>query len=215
MFKGSILFFVCALYCTSLLCASPAFAHAVYIFAWVDGESICTESYFSKNSKVRGGVVNGVGSKGNILFTGSTDEGGKVCFPLPEQAQDIEFAVSAGEGHRGTFTLREEDVAPFLPPGEKAIDTTAAIDKHEAAPVIEPLEQTGTYENLAADNVSEQVLREIVREELKKQLAPIQQQVGAITYDRSPGWKDIFGGLGWIAAVASLAYTVMNAKRKA
>jgi hypothetical protein len=91
--------------CMPAISPPPAKAHAVYIFAWPEGGKICTESYFSKKSKVRGGEVRMEDATGTLLQSARTDDAGAVCFSAPEKAADLRFVVLAGEGHRGEFTL--------------------------------------------------------------------------------------------------------------
>ena len=212
MLRGSRLFFVVAAGLACLSFAGQASAHAVYIFAWPDNGSICTESYFSKTNKVRGGEVRGLDSAGNVLFSGRTGEDGKICFPMPEQAEDIEFAVLAGEGHRGTFSLRAADIAPFLG-GEKeraaaSLSVSGAEGGENLAPARDVVENVELRENLAFEDM----LRRAVREEVQAQLSPLRQQLAEREYDQSPGWKEIFGGLGWILGFAALAYAALAAK---
>ena len=65
-------------FAVGLLACLPgvSLAHSVYIFAWVDGTQICTESYFNRKSKVRGGEVLMADASGEILARGVTGEDG-------------------------------------------------------------------------------------------------------------------------------------------
>lgn len=95
-----------------LMCSpKDSLAHSVYIFAWADGPQICTESYFTQKSKVRGGEVRMLDASGNVLASGLTGEDGLYCFSLPEKVQPLVFSVQAGPGHKGSFTLEESEVA--------------------------------------------------------------------------------------------------------
>ena len=90
--------------------AHPARAHSVFIFAWVDGPQICTESYFTRNSKVRGGGVRMSDASGRVLAEGQSNEEGVICFPLPDAAQPLYFTVTAGSGHKADFQLAAGDI---------------------------------------------------------------------------------------------------------
>ena len=212
MLRGSKVIFVFAAGLASLLFAGQAFAHAVYIFAWADNGSICTESYFSKTNKVRGGEVRGLDNEGNLLFSGRTGEDGKICFPMPEKAEDIEFVVLAGEGHRGTFSLGASDIAPFLG-GEKEREAASpSASGAEGGANPGPAGDAGANVELRESPALEDMLRRAVREEVQAQLSPLRQQLAEREYDRSPGWKEVFSGLGWILGFAALAYAVLAAK---
>lgn len=94
-----------------LLSPTVALAHSVYIFAWPEAGRICTESYFSKRSKVRNGEVHMENGNGNVLGSARTNAAGSVCFDPPEQVEDLRFVVLAGQGHRGEFILPASAVA--------------------------------------------------------------------------------------------------------
>lgn len=168
--------------------AAPAFAHGVYIFAWSDGDEICTESYFSKKSKVRGGTVNMLGADGAVLASEASSQDGVACFTKPDKVQDLTFEVLAGEGHRGSFELPASEWGDGVP-----VQVQEPEDKFlEDAPM-----PAGTSE------LDEAQLRRIVREELEKQLAPLRQAQAMQGRDESPGVREIVGGLGWILALAA------------
>lgn len=96
--------------CVFLLLPERALPHAVYIFAWVDGPRLCTQSYFSKSSRVMGGEVRMADTRGTVLDSGRSDEEGLLCFAPPPEARDIVFTVNAGLGHRGEYLLPAAEV---------------------------------------------------------------------------------------------------------
>ena len=193
-FLCATLILACAFY-FALLGKGPAYAHGVYIYAWAGPDEICTDSYFNRKSKVKNGEIQALTPDGNLLFKAHTDDEGKACFPLPDEAMDIEFVVLAGEGHKAYFKLRAEDIAPYIR-GEiseaKSIDRFVEDENHPFA-----LKQNS------------ELLRQIVREELKLQLKPLFRHLSD-QEDKSPGLRDIFAGLGWIIAIAAIAYIVMR-----
>ncbi|MDR0882928.1 MAG: hypothetical protein LBP55_10415 [Candidatus Adiutrix sp.] len=100
------------LFLAALLTLAPAptaLAHGVYIFAWPEGERLCSDSYFSGHSKVRGGRVSLLDAAGQTLESGLTADDGSFCFIRPDRSQDLTFVVEAGQGHRAEFKLRAED----------------------------------------------------------------------------------------------------------
>lgn len=125
--KNSIAFFLWTLVLLSV--PKAALAHSVYIFAWADGPQICTESYFTQKSKVRGGEVHMLDASGEILDRGFTGEDGLYCFAPPTKSQTLFFEIHAGPGHKGKFTLEESDVAE-------------AVEALKAAP---PVKTTSTH----------------------------------------------------------------------
>lgn len=102
------------LFCACLW-ARAALAHGVYIFAWPEPGRLCSDSYFSKKSKVRGGAVSMHDETGALLGEGRSDETGRICFDAPGKAGDLLFVVQAGQGHRAEFLLPAARVAEALP----------------------------------------------------------------------------------------------------
>ena len=173
------------LFLAALLILAPArtaLAHGVYIFAWPEGERLCSDSYFSGNSKVRGGRVSLLDAAGQPLESGLTADDGSLCFLRPEVSQDLTFVVEAGQGHRAEFKLRAEDwPLPATPsPPDPSLAKTAPPD-------------------FEAD------LRRVVREELAAQLGPINRALAENQAASGPGAREIIGGLGWLAALFGLA----------
>jgi nickel transport protein len=174
------------------LFSGQASAHSVHIFAWADARQICSESYFTRSSRVRGGEVVMADESGSVLGRGRTDESGLACFPLPLKAQDLTFTILAGQGHKGKFLLRAQDMAAAFPQSSSTARENSAAPPAAAPPASAP----------EADDVG---LREIVRQELQGQLAPIQRNLAELKEDKTPGPREIIGGIGWIMGLSALA----------
>lgn len=181
----------------------PARAHAVYLFAWVDGDRVCSEGYFAKKSKVRDGAVTVRNATGGLVAEGRTNEQGLWCFPAPAP-QDLTFVLNAGQGHRAEF---------ILPAKEFPSGRLPAADKGALAapgtPVADHVPATGTAQRSTAASMDDGSLRALVRnavrEELQSQLSPIRQALAEKNADPGPTLRDIMGGLGWIIGLAGLA----------
>lgn len=183
----------------SIFCP-PAKAHSVFVFAWVDGDRICTESYFSKKSKVRGGTIKMLNAQGKELQNGITDENGIFCFSPPQEAADLTFVIEAGEGHRGEFRLTAADLTDTgLNIGEK---NDPQVSEQEQVP---PLPMA---------SIDEIALRQIIREELQAQLSPVRKMLAESENDQEPGSREVVGGLGWLAGLAGFSLWLTNRKNK-
>lgn len=200
----------------SLICPNEAGAHGVYIFGWGEGGQICTDSYFSRKSKVQGGTVRIKDESGAVLAEGLTDDQGEICFPRPKTAGDLLLEVEAGEGHRAEFTLR----AGELPPLE---ESSAPI--HNLSQAVQTPGETDGGSNDSASALSsggpdtallEEKIKGIVREELKNQLSPLNRLLAEnrLSVSSPPTFRDIFGGLGWLAGVFGLAFWITGRKRQ-
>lgn len=183
--------------------AHPARAHAVYLFAWVDGDRVCSEGYFAKKSKVRDGAVTVRNAAGGLVAEGRTNDQGLWCFPTPAH-QDLTFVLNAGQGHRAEFILpvKEFPSGPF-PAGDKETPTAPGTPAAGKVPATSPAQRSAVA---AMDDGSLRALvRDAVREELQSQLSPIRQALAEKNADHGPTLRDITGGMGWIIGLAGLA----------
>ncbi|MDR2302376.1 MAG: hypothetical protein LBF38_10095 [Deltaproteobacteria bacterium] len=180
--------------------AVRAQAHAVFIFAWGEGDQICTNSYFSGKSPVRQGTVLIQDSAGKQLDSAKTDDKGDVCFNRPQTTSDLTFVVEAGEGHRAEFKLRAED----LPPLETSAAPTGPETSGDASASATPSGNAGTASVPAGSGANLDEFRTMFRQELGAQLGPITRALTEAD-DKSPTLKDIIGGLGWLVGIFGLA----------
>ena len=87
-----------------LLLAAPALAHKVNIFAYVEGQTIYTESYFPDGRPVEEGRILVLDSGRNQLLEGKTDREGLFSFAVPK-VDDLTIVIEAGMGHKNQFIL--------------------------------------------------------------------------------------------------------------
>lgn len=218
--------FICALLCPLAFAAPQALAHGVFIFAWPEGGRLCSESYFGKSGKVRGGEVRLFSVAGDLLAEGRTDEKGLICFDAPATAQDILFVVSAGQGHRAEFLLPEKDVAEAASRAAPASGHNSGFAAAPAAPepdaaasrpddagsaALVPAADPNTGAPLSP--ALEAAVRAAVREEVERAVTSLRRQLTESAQGGGPGLRDIVGGLGWIAGLAGLA-ALYAARRK-
>ena len=93
----------------AVLFTTPACAHKVNIFAYVENGKIFTESYFPDGKKVEGGTIEVLDGKNRKLLEGKTDKEGKFSFPIP-QKDDLTIVIDASMGHRNTFLLKKSEL---------------------------------------------------------------------------------------------------------
>ncbi len=89
--------------------AGPAWAHKVNLFAYVEGGTVFTESYFPDGRKVEGGTVEVRDASGAKLLEGKTDSQGLFSFPLPKK-QDLSITLDATMGHKNSFVLKKSEM---------------------------------------------------------------------------------------------------------
>lgn len=99
-----------------LFVSDAAWAHRLYLFAWVEENEVRVESVFSGGRPAKGAQIEvRQVSDSSLLATGQTDAQGNWAFPLPPEIRknpvDIQLVINAGEGHRGEWVLKAADFA--------------------------------------------------------------------------------------------------------
>lgn len=92
-----------------LLTASLVWAHKVNVFAYVEGETVYTESYFPDGRPVTGGKIEVLDNTKQKLLEGTTDEQGLFSFPLTTKG-DLTIVINATMGHKNSYLLKESEM---------------------------------------------------------------------------------------------------------
>jgi nickel transport protein len=164
-----------ALIVLALLCPStPALAHRVNIFAFVDGSAIQVECAFSRSNKVRQGKLSiSDAATGEPLVQGLTNDQGEYRFRPPEDflgsGHGLTISLNAGEGHQAVWSISPEELqalAPAETTGQTAGETASPVavasplqpsdnatppaDKPTTASTAATTGNTGTHQGKAA-----------------------------------------------------------------
>lgn len=91
------------------LTTATAWAHKVHLFAYVEGGTVFTESYFPDGKKVGGGKITVLDAQGRGIVEGTTDSQGLFSFPLGKK-EDLTIVLDASMGHRVTFVLNKQEM---------------------------------------------------------------------------------------------------------
>lgn len=169
-----------------LLVAMPAGAHNVTIFAWVEGDTVFTESKFSGGRKAVHAPVGVYDASGEKLLEGKTDANGDFSFRIPQKTA-LKVVLEAGMGHRAEWTLPLEEIAP----GGSVPKTAAALPDTPEPPGTT---KTGTVpvSGLTAGEIEAAVERAVDRK-----LKPLMKLL-AERRREGPSASDIFSGIGYI-----------------
>ncbi len=85
--------------------APAAWAHKVYVFAWVEKGMVHTESSFG-DQPVHGGAIDVVDMAGQSILTGKTDDQGHFSFPIPQEvSSDLTVKLNATMGHQAQWKI--------------------------------------------------------------------------------------------------------------
>ena len=181
MLIGSLILFF-------LLCSSvPALAHRVYIYAWVEGNTVYTESYFSGGVKVKNGLVQVFDLNGKKVLEGKTNSKGEYSFQVPGK-NGLRIVVNASMGHRGEYVLKADELGGAAAP---------ATGKEQADTVTKTVSES-------SQQVDVDQLRKVVEQTLDSRLRPIARSIAKLQEEKGPGLTEIVGGIGYIFGIMGL-----------
>lgn len=186
----------------SLTGISAAHAHKVAIFAWVEGDTVHTESKFSGGKMVKGGKVEVFDEAGTLLLEGRTNDNGEFSFKIPKST-DLNIVLSAGMGHKNSWKLSADELGTVR---------AAATDALAAAPEKATVHPPGdALSHPTAAVISVRQLEEIVARQLEKQLQPLNRML-ATSRDEGVRISDIIGGIGYILGLVGLGVYIRYRK---
>ncbi|NVM20404.1 MAG: hypothetical protein HWN68_01305 [Desulfobacterales bacterium] len=186
----------------------PALAHKVTIFAWVEGDTVYTQSKFSGGRKARNSTVVVYDKEGKLLLEGKTDKNGLFSFKIPKKTE-LKVALKASMGHLAEWTIPAEEIMGAADNSEAGVVPST----QQAAPSTE----TKTSSELPATtavSLSLQDVQDLIDRSLDRKLSPIVNML-ADSLDRGPGMSEVMGGIGYIFGLVGVAlYFATRGKRK-
>jgi nickel transport protein len=166
-----------------VLAAVPAQAHKVSVFAWVEGQTIHTESKFSGGKRVKSGKIEVFNQQGEKLLEGTTDDQGGYAFVKPAGTGALTVVLTAGMGHTGKWVISGQELGGSGP--------------SPPAPARSP----GPVESPAADQMPATAFEKVVERVVQRELAPLKARLA----DPAWGFRDIVAGIGYILGLMGLA----------
>ena len=190
-------------FCTAILsifvlfCSvSPVYAHKVYLFAWTEGDTIYTESYFGGDRKVQDGTIKVFNMDGKELLNGKTNDKGEFSFKIPEIA-DLNIVLESSMGHGAEYLFKKSEFSA------------------EQAPVVEKVsasnEQEETPMQATTDN---SLLRKEIDAALEEKLKPVIREIAKLREDKKPGVTEIVGGIGYILGIMGIVAYMKSKKEE-
>jgi nickel transport protein len=180
------------------LSAPPLHAHKVSVFAWVEGKTIHTESYFPDGKAVVNGDVSVLDSQGGLLLSGTTDSKGLFSFPIPKR-DDLTIVLDASMGHRATYTLTAGELGPGPAPDSDGEQIQIPVER-----------PSGTVQDLQATpgnteaTVTLEEIRAVIGEEVSRQLEPLAAKLSRLEKDDRVTVSEVFAGIGYILGLMGL-----------
>ena len=170
----------------------PAVAHKVIIFAWVEGDTVFTESKFSGGKRAINALVQVFDSEGQQLLEGKTDDQGEFSFKVPKLT-DLRLVLTAGTGHKGEWTIPESEIR----------EEVALLEKKLAE---------GASQAIAV-GLSREDIKDLIEESLDRKLRPIVRMMTELQ-SRGPSVTEIVGGIGYILGLMGVAIYFKNRGKK-
>jgi nickel transport protein len=177
-----------------LMPASVVFAHKVNIFAYVEGDTVYTESYFPDGTKAKDGIVEVYDSQGIKLLEGKTDEKGEFSFNPPKK-DDLEIVLIASMGHKNSYILSADELAGII-----------VTEKPQEPESIE----SEVKEVMQVD--LEQIKR-IIDSSLDEKLKPIMKQLTK-AQQKEVSFTEVVGGIGYIFGIMGIILYFASKKKK-
>ncbi len=189
------------IYLFSILClvfmqSSIAQAHGVHIFAWTEGNTIFTESYYNDNKKVINGSISVYDPFGKEILKGNTNERGEFSFKIPQKT-DLRIVLTSSMGHGAEYLFNLDE----SPAGADTL--TAGAETQEA-------EHTATETEI---HVSRNEIRKIVEDALDDRLKPLSRNIAELRKEKGPGITEIIGGIGYIFGLMGVVLYLRSKKR--
>lgn len=187
-----------SLFLLTILVAAPSvLAHNVTVFAWVEGDTVYTESKFAGGKMAKNAPLEVYDASGARLLSGKTDENGEFSFKLPKK-EELKIVLKAGMGHGNEWILTAEDIADAQT--ESSGSPPASSQVIEAPPSQASLPNKESKERLEPTNLDLEVI-------LDKKLAPVLKKLSHIEakQKKERGITEILGGIGYILGLMGLA----------
>ena len=193
-----------------LFLPASASAHKVTIFAWVDVDTVHTQSKFSGGKRVKNTPVLVFDPKDVLLLDGKTDKNGMFSFKIPQKTS-LKIVLKASMAHMAVWKIPVEALGGTEP--KNAAKTDARQDFLKTSPDSVDIETHEQVSGSSTVTLGKREIEEIIDASLDKKLAPI-TEILADSIHRGPGITEIMGGLGYIFGLVGVALYFANRKRK-
>jgi len=182
----AIVFFLC------LLSPLLSWAHKVEIYAWVEGDRVFTESFFSDGHRAAHSQIEVLDNNGKQLLTGKTDGQGMFSFQLPKK-RGLKIVLRTPAGHRSEVNLKT---------GENPVkgDHQEGGHTEKDLPIV------------PVPCMSREEIKAVVEQVLDEKLEPMQLRL-AESQKKGPGITEILGGIGYIVGLMGIAIYFNNRKK--
>lgn len=193
--KKAVLAYLLAVWALIAL-GSPAMAHRVNVFAYVQDGKIMGQGFFSGGRKAKNCPVELRGPQGKLLGSTKSNVSGEFVFEAPAKWQRLEVVLNAGEGHRGVFTLAQDAVSAESDHGDNHGGNLSPNQSQSAGQQSSPAGQI---------MVPSTEIQELVRRAVSQELAPVKAQLARMQAGDQVKVGEVVGAIGYIIGLMGLA----------
>jgi nickel transport protein len=193
----------------TFLDASAALAHKVTVFAWLEGDTVHTESKFSGGRRAKGATIEVYDAEEKLLLTGKTDDQGLFSFKIPKPSA-LKIVLLAGMGHRNQWQIQEAAVRQALAGTQSSPALPAPVSEVQAPQ--QAAAPQGPPSDPPPSTLSAAQVERIVNQSLDRKLAPLLSAMAEMR-DPGPSVTDVLGGIGYILGLVGLG-AYLNARRR-
>lgn len=181
-------------------------AHRVTIFAWVDGDTVHTESKTGGGKSVKGASVSVLGDDGNPLLTDKTDDGGRFSFRVPQKT-DLTVVLKAAMGHKAQWKIPAGELPPIsersdIPVADQSQPETVGKYQHPSGDVAKNRSE-------GSEGLSRREMEKLIDEALDRKLKPLITHLSESAHD-GPRVTDVVGGIGYIFGLVGLVFYILS-----
>ena len=199
--RGGCVGLAFSLICLLAMAPLPAWAHKVTVFAWVEGDTVFTQSKFAGGRRAKGGRIEVYNSAGEKLLEGLSDDQGQFVFKA-SKPEALRIVLTAGAGHRGEWRVAAEEFAAATVTPKPTVAAAAGIP---------PQTTTSTAVPADAVRLSSGELEALIEKVIERKLAPLLRRLEQQAQE--PSLNDIIGGIGYILGLVGLG-AYMHSRRK-
>ena len=207
-------------------------AHKVTVFAWVEGDTIYTQSKFSGGKKAINAQITVYGADDTILVKGKTDNKGLFSFPTLRN-KTLKIVLSAGMGHRAQWILNENEItasckntpqADFLQTDSSQTDSSQTDSSQTKSSQTKSSQtyspQTELIDNLGKAPVNSHTppyvsmpsdIEAVIEKAIDKKLNTIIKMLADT--NQTTSIRDIMGAIGYIFGLVGIA-VYFNSRKK-
>jgi len=188
-----------------LLMSPTAFAHKLNMFAYVEGDEIFAEGYFTDGKKAKNSTMTVFDAAGKQLLQGTSDVDGQFTFAIPQQS-DLRITVNAGMGHQAEYVLLKDELSEETAATDTENEPASPLSSHNQAPAA-----TATQISSATTSLDNDAVRAEVERAVGKAIKPLMRELSTMRAEKS--LADIIGGIGFIFGLFGVAMYFKSRKQ--